>query len=284
MNRRTPLLILAAIAFLGALLTAGPAMAALREVRVGNFYYDDDTAGDGQVVADQGDQLRFTVLDGGPGTPHTVEIDEFGIHSGSLASGETYTTPPLDRPGTYRLYCRPHQNRGHEAILIVRATSTPTAAPTTAPPTTAPPPDTQPPSTAPPAESTPTTAPAGSETTMAPDTITPGDGSNATSTPSTSTPTGAADTTGGDEPPSGTPDDATTDPTLVPVGRGAADDSVLDAAPADPDSLEAAIGRPAAQRGPWTRSVRLGLVALVAMAVAAGAAALRGRRTPSHPD
>lgn len=118
-------------------LAAWPASAALREVAVGNFYFNDATAGDGIVEATQGDQLRLTVYDGGPGTPPTVDVDALGIHSGSLASGETFTTPPLDKPGTYTLYCKPHVNRGHTATLIVRASATVTTKPaTTVPPTT----------------------------------------------------------------------------------------------------------------------------------------------------
>lgn len=277
MNRRTNQVALGVIglACVGVLVVAGPVAAALREVRVGNFYYDDATPGDGTVEIDQGDQLRFTVLDGGPGTPHTVDIDELGIHSGSLASGETYTTPPIDRPGTYLLYCTPHQNRGHQATLIVRSSSTATtSAPTTAPATTSPP-----------ATSAPTTSPSGSPTTAPPGASTPGGGSTATTDPDATTADGATEATADQgDPTTGAPtDDATTD-TLAPVGRGDADDDVLAAAPVDPDSLQAAIGRPPAQKGPWTRSLRLGLIVFLLMAAAAGAAVLRGRRLAPARD
>lgn len=239
-----------------------PADASLREVAVGNFYFEDSTTGDGRVEAVQGDQLRFTVYDGGPGTPHTVEVDELGIHSGSLASGETYTTPPLSTPGTFVLYCRPHVNRGHRAELVVRASSTGTT--TTRPATTSPP--------------TTTTAPTGG-----------GSATTATTTRATATttaagaPTGSATTASSA---SATPDAAdppaavepgSTETTLVPVGRGEADAEDL-SRPVDPDSLAVALGRPAARRGPWTRSVRLAVLALVAMVAAAVLAAVRGRR------
>lgn len=219
---------------------AWPAPAALRDVAVGNFYYDDATPGDGTVEATQGDQLRFTVYDGGPGTPHTVEVDELNIHSGSLAAGETYTTPPLNQPGSFRLYCKPHQNRGHVATLVVRAgTTASTPAPTTAP--------------------RPTVSGTASTTTAAPIEA-PVDGGVATTVP----PEAPND---GDRP----------EPTLAPVGRGAADPDTLAAAPVDPNSLEATLGRRPGKRGPWTRSLRMALLALIPMVAAATVAALRGR-------
>lgn len=269
MTRRAAAILLLVGAIALALLLARPALAAVREVTVGNFYYDDATPGDGTVEATQGDQLRFTILDGGPGTPHTVDIDEFGIHSGSLAAGETYTTPPLDRPGTYTLYCKPHQNRGHKATLIIRAATTSTTA-TTAPATTSPPTTSAP---------TATTAPSGggTNTTSAPPAGSPSIGgtSGATSAPTTvasaeSIPEAAPSETAA----------GTTDTTLAPVGRGEADEAALANAPVNPDSLQAAIGRPPARKGTWTRSVRLGLLVLLAMTAAAGAALLRGRRLP----
>jgi len=229
---------------------AFPAAAALREVAVGNFYYDDATPGDGMVEADQGDQLRFTVYDGGPGTPHTVEVDELGIHSGSLAAGETFTTPALDTPGTYTLYCQPHQNRGHRATLVVRAGSTATtSAPSTAAPTTGAP---------------TTAAPSGSPTTAGSDSSTAG-------------PASTAVVPGGPAPGDDTSAAATTS-TLAPVGRGEADERAITARPVDPDSLEAALGRPAARKGPWTRSIRLALLVLMPMLAAAAIAATRGSR------
>lgn len=227
-----------------AILVAGPSAAALREVAVRNFYFDDATAGDGTVEAMQGDQLRFTVYDGGPGTPHTVEVDELNIHSGSLAAGETFTTPPLNQPGTYRLYCKPHQNRGHTATLIVRANSTATT-------------------------SVATTAPrsggsSGTVTTSTTAASTPS-ATNADGSPASSVPADA------DSPGDGT------DSTLAPLGRGEADPDALEDAPADPDSLQAALGRRPARKGPWTRSVRLALLVLIPMVAASIVAARRSR-------
>lgn len=108
MTRRA---VLAAAALL--LVSAGLALAATVSVRVGNFYFEDATVGDGRIVANVGDRLRFVVEDNGNGTPHSVEVDELGIHSGSLARGDVYTTPQLSKAGTFPLYCRPHVNRGH---------------------------------------------------------------------------------------------------------------------------------------------------------------------------
>lgn len=232
-----------------AILVAGPSAAALREVAVGNFYYDDATAGDGTVEAMQGDQLRFTVYDGGPGTPHTVEVDELNIRSGSLAAGETFTTPPLNQPGSYRLYCKPHQNRGHTATLIVRASATATT-------------------------SVATTAPRSG-------------GSGATVASSTTAASAPPETNADGSPASSVPADADslddgTASTLAPVGRGEADPDALEDAPADPDSLQAALGRRPARKGPWTRSVRLALLALIPMVAAAVVAAGRSRASTTE--
>ena len=257
MSKRTALAGAAIILLLG-LAAVVPAAASLRQVTVGNFYYDDDTPGDGRVDADQGDQLRFVVQDGGPGTPHTVEVDELGVHSGSLAAGETFTTPPLDKPGTYRLYCKPHDQRGHVATLVVRGSSTATTS--APPPTTAAPAPTTPPTTAAPAGGSPTTtAPVGSVTTSP---------TTATSTSPTPPPPAADGGT--------LPSDAVTETTLAPVGRGDATAAELERTAPD-DSLEVALGRKAARPGPWTRSVRLGLVVLVPMLAAAAFVILRLR-------
>jgi hypothetical protein len=131
MNRRLALPLLAIAA---GVVFSVPAGASLREIAVGNFYFDDETVGDGKIVAQVGDQLRFSMLDGGPGTPHTVEVDELGIHSGSLAADETWTSDPISKAGEFILYCKPHDQRGHKAKLIVSGTSITTA--TTAPTTT----------------------------------------------------------------------------------------------------------------------------------------------------
>jgi plastocyanin len=105
--------------------------AATIAVRTGSYYFEDATVGDGKIVAQVGDRLQFLTEDGGRGTPHTVEVDELGIHSGALGTSSTYTTPVLSQPGTFFLYCKPHQNKGHHASLIVLANATPT--PTNAP-------------------------------------------------------------------------------------------------------------------------------------------------------
>jgi len=259
MRRAPALALVAAVVVVAA--TALQAGAALRQVAVGNFYFDDDTPGDGRVEANQGDQLRFVVQDGGPGTPHTVEVDELGIHSGSLAAGETFTTPPLDKPGTFRLYCKPHDQRGHVATLVVRSASTSS----TAPPTTA--------------------APRG---TVSPTTTTSGGSSGSTSQtqPGAATPTTEASSPTTAAPGGGLP--ASTDPAtgeaLAPAGRGEATAQELEG-PAAPDSLEAMLGREPARPGPWTRSVRLGVLLLLPMLLIAVAAVLRSRtRGTVRPD
>lgn len=113
----------------------GPAWSATRQASIGNYYYEDDATGSRkQIVVRQGDQVRFTVREG-VYPPHTVDIDELNIHSPGLLLGETFTTPVLDRAGTFRVYCRPHEERGHFSSLVVQAAATPapTAAGTAAP-------------------------------------------------------------------------------------------------------------------------------------------------------
>lgn len=297
MTRRLALPLLAVTA---AAVVAVPAVASLRQIAVGNFYFEDETVGDGKVEVQVGDQLRFSVLDGGPGTPHTVDVDELGIHSGSLAAGETFTTPPIDRAGTFILYCKPHDQRGHKTTLVVTGTSTtpttaaPTTTTTTAPtPITAPKPTT---TTKPPATPTTTTTRAGgarpsSPTAAPPATTTTGptttssDGGATTSLAAAAEPPAESTTTGGtaaeaaDDTSASGP--ATGETALAPVGRGTVDDL----AGAAPGSLDELLNRRLRGRdGPWTRSIRLAIAALVPMAIAAGVALRRWPRVPPDAD
>lgn len=99
-------------------LLSSPARSATQTVDVGNFFF-----GDGTITATVGDQLRFTVSSG---NNHTVEITELGISSGDLDKDDTYTTPVLTAPGTYRIWCATHTTQGHEATLTVVAAPTTT--------------------------------------------------------------------------------------------------------------------------------------------------------------
>jgi hypothetical protein len=302
MNRRFALPL---VAIAAATVFSVPAGASLRQIAVGNFYFEDETVGDGKVVAQVGDQLRFNVLDGGPGTPHTVEVNELGIHSGSLGSGETFTTPPISQAGTFILYCKPHDQRGHKTTLVVSGTSitTPTTAPTTT--TTAPtttttakgttttkPPATgatttttrlagtgSSPTTTPTRATTTTAAPATS--TTAPATTSPGGGTGATGSAVDLAGAESA-STGGDataQPAGGGGADGT-ESALAPVGRGTVGDLPESAA----GSLDGFLNRlPRGENGPWTRSIRLGLAALLPMVLAAGVA-LRRWSPPPDPD
>jgi hypothetical protein len=293
MKRRFALPLLVAAA--GAVFSV-PAGASLRQIAVGNFYFEDETVGDGKVDAQVGDQLRFNVLDGGPGTPHTVDVDELGIHSGSLASGETFTTPPIGKAGTFILYCKPHDQRGHTTTLVVSGTSiiTPTTAPpattTTAPTTTT---TAKPTTTTKPPATMIATVSAGGASSSAPTTTT-------TARPTTTTaPTTTSSVEGGTAPAPGDPaaastttsagtgsEPATGDPAggsdtggtaLAPVGRGTVD---LASGPV-PGSLDELLNRRLRGRtGPWTRSIRLALAALLPMALAAAVAL---RRWPGPP-
>lgn len=154
-------------------LIAGPgiALAENRAANIGNYYFEDVRTSDRtKIVVRRGDQVTFTVRETAA-RPHTVEVEELGINSGDLLIGQTYTTPVLDRPGNFYLFCGPHESRGHHARLIVqappstpsataRATPTPAVGPATGPPTgsaTTPPRATLSPTPSP----TPTPVPAG---------------------------------------------------------------------------------------------------------------------------
>lgn len=289
-----PLLVVAA----GAVVSV-PAGAALRQIAVGNFYFEDETVDDGKIEAQVGDQLRFNVLDGGPGTPHTVDVDELGIHSGSLAAGETFTTPPIGKAGTFILYCKPHDQRGHKTTLIVSGTSitTPTTAPpattTTAPTTTT---TAKPTTTTKPPATTATTISAGGAPSSSPTTTTTARPTTTTAPTTTSSPGGGTAPAPGDAGPASTTTSAGTgsepavgDPAggtdaggtaLAPVGRGTVD---LTASPV-PGSLDELLNRRLRSRdGPWTRSIRLALAALLPMALAAGVALRRWPGPPPDP-
>ncbi|MDP1819909.1 MAG: hypothetical protein Q8K58_08480 [Acidimicrobiales bacterium] len=260
--------VIAALTVVGGIVWAGSAQAALSQVRVGNFYYEDATVGDGKIEIRQGDQVRFIVEGNGPGTPHSVEVEALGIHSGGLSTGDTYTTPPIQQTGSFKLYCDLHENRGHVTTLVVLAGATATtAAPTT---------------TAAPAPAT--TASGSSTPTTAPPSAVPGDSSVAAGTGDTGStappgaPGSATDNTAADSA-TGTDPADTTDTTLA-SGLGQASDEDLDALPVDPDSLEAVLGRPPATRGPWTRSVRMALLGMIPLLGAAAIALARFARAP----
>ena len=295
MNRRMalalPLLALAA----GAVFSV-PAAASLRQIAVGNFYFEDETVGDGTVVAQVGDQLRFSVLDGGPGTPHTVDVDDLGIHSGSLASGETFTTPPISKAGTFILYCKPHDQRGHKATLVVTGTSITTATTVSSTTTTAPATSTtsKPTATTKSPATTTTTqraagGPASSATTT---TVRPVTTTAAPGTTSTVVGTGAAGPAGADPgtgstttlettAPESVPVDSTDEAALVPVGRGTVGDGFGPA----PGSFDELFNRRFRNGGPWTRSIRLSLAGLAPMALAAGVAVRRSaNRRPENDE
>jgi plastocyanin len=124
------------------------AVAETHRVSVGNYWYEDDVQRDRtKIVVRRGDQITFTIRET-VYPPHTVDVDELNIHSPGLLLGETYTTPVLDKVGNFKLYCRPHEARGHHTRLIVEAAATATPVPkatasatTLAPPRTAAAPD-----------------------------------------------------------------------------------------------------------------------------------------------
>ncbi len=163
MKRRAAWLAAGAIWVLVPLLAA----AALHEVSVGNYWFEDDATGSrAQLTVDEGDQIRFTVRQAAY-PPHDIVIPAYGIDSPQLNLFQTYTTPPLDKPGTFLVYCRAHRARGHETTLVVKAKATTEPAPTPTGSGAAPPPGKKPPKSAttspdPTASATPTPSPTGS--------------------------------------------------------------------------------------------------------------------------
>lgn len=119
-----------------ALALATTARAENRQVSVINYFFEDDTTKDQtRIVVREGDQLTFTIRETAP-MAHSVNVDELDIHSGEMPLlFQTYTTPPLQRAGTYELYCKTHRDgRNHRTMLVVQAApQQPTQAPTAAP-------------------------------------------------------------------------------------------------------------------------------------------------------
>lgn len=221
------------------------ARAAVRESTVGNYYFQDDASGSRErIVVERGDQVRFTVREAAF-SPHTVRVDELGIRSPDLQLFDTFTTPVLDRPGSYRLYCSRHQDnpgQPHVATLVVRAPPSPSSTTVT---TSAP----SPPAAAG-GPSRPGPPPSPPPAATAPD-------------------PGAAEV---EERPAAAPA-----PTAVTIAAGLGRAADRTRPPPAPNSLAAVLGR-RSEPGPWTRAVGLALVALVAMSAAAAGAVARGRR------
>lgn len=233
-----------------ALLTAGvlaaiplPAQARERKVSVGNYYFqDDETKARNPIVVDEGDQIEFTIR-AAAYPPHTIVIPAYDIDSedeGTLLLFDTYRTPPLDRPGTFLLFCRPHRDKGHETTLRVRAKASPTSAGTTAPP---------------PKNKSST----GSQTTPT---------ARATST---ATPTRPAVLPTAPGSPASSPQE-----TAAPAGIGRATDRRR--LPPDPNSLAGMLGRRFGGDLPWTTALWQALLAAVPIAAAVGYALRRERR------
>lgn len=244
-----PVAVLGSILYVAAVGSA--AYAATITVRTGSYYF-----GDGSVSANVGDQLRFVIEDGGKGTPHTVEIDALDIHSGPIATKGSYTTPELLKPGTYRIYCKPHENKGHVGSLTVTgeaATTTTTVAATT---TTTMPATTT--STSP--TTTSTTTDSSSSTTIPVPTTTDASGGTSTTGASSTDPNGDTTTT---EPrslvtdsdgESGVPlfEGATTEVTGDAQAQALADDQVTESG--------VAIGVVEPSDVQWLRSIWLALI------------------------
>lgn len=130
-------LVLPALAVAAGAAFSVPSGATLREIAVGNFFFEDEPAQDGKIEAQVGDQLRFNVLDGGPGTPARWRSTPSA--STRAASPPEKRSPPLRStgPAPTSSTAKPHLNRGHKTNLIVSESAPATTAPIgTMPPTT----------------------------------------------------------------------------------------------------------------------------------------------------
>lgn len=230
---------------------AGIVLAAAVEVSVGNYYFEDATAGDGRVVAKVGDQLRLTVVDqGADGRPHTADVDELGIHSGGLPPGSTWVSPVLAKPGTFVLYCKVHlRSRNHATTLVVTGTAlTPTPPPPS--PTAAP----------------TSTGPSGS----------PGAGGSAgpgsTASPG---PGGSPGSSGGPGPGSGAPSPSGYGASGAPQPTSSADPLASPSGAGDSGDDPLTPGLSGGVPNDWPRSVRFGLLLLIPVWLAAGLALVR---------
>lgn len=279
MIRVRPTLVALVVSVTSAVAIAAPALAGVVNVSVGSYFYEDATVGDGQVVINAGDQLQFTFVDGGKGTPHTVEIDELGIHSGAVGTGNSFTTGAITQPGTYVLYCKPHRNRGHITTLVVLAVDSTTTTTTTQATTTTTTPGTT--TTLTSSTTTTTTTTGGTTTTTATGSPTTTVGTTATTTSPTD-PTGSSPSPGTGKVVEIEHDHSTHDhsdgdaaaTTLAPIGVADGGDA-LSATPLPP-------GIAILTEEPWTRSVRFGfLIALPLAVLTGGAGYMHVRRNPS---
>ncbi len=264
------------------LFTPVPASAAVKDVRSGNYYFEDPATGSrSEIRAVVGDQLRVTHA--GPGR-HTVDVDELGIHSPMFTDGQTFTTPPLDQPGTYRFYCDPHEGRGHVTTLVVVDPDAGSSPAPSASPTPTPSPTPSPSASATPSSSPPTASPDPSPRAQAtspatapddPDAVTASPGSEGA--PSESPVGGASD---GSIPSDG---DGAPEPAGDTPSGGAAADAGDSPSPGSDETstsgevVASGISGGAGEPAPWTRGVWLGLLALLPM-LGAAAWSLRGDR------
>jgi plastocyanin len=238
-------------------LPARSVLAATPTVHVGSYYFEDATVGDGQVVASTGDRLRFVFDDSGSGgRRHTATVAEIpGFDSGAQPKGATWTSPVLTQPGTYRLFCRVHQNapNNHFTTLVVTGPAI-TPAPTSAAPKPTPGPT--------PASASPGSSPAATTGTSA---TPPGGGASPDSEASASPPDGSA----------------TAAPSEAP---GASDPGGI----ASPAPSGSAADGPGSDPGPgpttWLRSLLVGLLAAVPIAAAGIAAGFLERRRSGRPS
>jgi plastocyanin len=159
---------LALAAALAAILAvaARDAFAANASVGINNFAFAP-----GSVTVNVGDTVTFT--NNQAGIPHTATSDTPGIFdSGAIGGGSSFTSQPLNTPGTYTYHCEIHPSMTGTVIVAGAQAATATAAPPT-----------------------PTTAPAATATTAAATATATSPAATATSPSASASPTAAAAST-----------------------------------------------------------------------------------------
>ncbi len=228
-------------AVVGMILAATPALAETHQVTSGNYYFQDNSTGSrSQIFVRVGDQIVVTVAEAPVAAflgAHTVDVDELNIHSGNLTLGQTFTTPPLRKAGTFTLYCDNHRNMGHHARLVVKAAPAPST----------------------PQPGQPSQAPTSDDSASS-------NSGLLQQVPLTGQPIPLPALTV-----------PSTAPTTEPAGVGEANPQQLRAAGVDPDSLEGLIGREVGGNQPWTRALWFLLIGGLVAVAAAVVAMVRGR-------
>ena len=93
-----------------------PALAAIREVKVGDNYYVR-SSGVPRVTVDRNDTVRWRFQGN---RPHTVTVRSGPTRFSSATKSSGTYSKRLTRSGTYQIYCRIHGRSDQSMTLVVR--------------------------------------------------------------------------------------------------------------------------------------------------------------------